>query len=217
MFRNKLTFFSNSENRKLIMDSILFAILIIIFSFFLYDGTEELGYNWQWFRIPEFIYTYNDGRLSAGLLLQGLLVTLKISAISFVLTFTIGLGSAILRLSNSFVGNALSRIYLEAIRNTPLLIQLFFIYFVIAPILNISGFWAAVIALSLFEGAYASEIFRAGITSIDKGQWEASYSLGGNTKFAYFNVILPQAIPRIALPLRDRQYLWSKTLHWSAL
>nr|WP_245549598.1 amino acid ABC transporter permease [Maridesulfovibrio hydrothermalis] len=168
---------------------------------FLYKGTTELGYNWQWFRIPDFIYTYTDGRFNPGPLLLGLGVTLKISGISFVLTFIIGLGTAILRLSNSFVGNALARIYLETIRNTPLLIQLFFIYFVIAPILDISGFWSAVIALSFFEGAYASEIFRAGITSIDKGQWEAAYSLGGSKKFGYLNVILPQAIPRIAPPL----------------
>ncbi|WP_245805450.1 amino acid ABC transporter permease [Desulfovibrio gilichinskyi] len=151
--------------------------------------------------MPDFIFTYSSQGFMAGPLLQGLIVTLKITGISFVLTFIIGLGTAIFRLSDSFMANSLARLYLEIIRNTPLLIQLFFIYFVASPILNINGFWSAVIALSLFEGAYASEIFRSGITSIDIGQWEAAYSLGGDTKFAYLNVILPQAIPRIAPPL----------------
>jgi len=197
MYQNNSKKFQN----KYFLDSLLFAVLAGLLILFLFKGTEKLGYNWQWFRIPEFIFKYDDGQFIPGPLLQGLWVTLKISAISFVLTFAIGLATAILRLSNSFVSNSLSRLYLETVRNTPLLIQLFFIYFVIAPIVGFNGFWASVIALSLFEGAYASEIFRAGITSIDKGQWEAAFSLGGSKKFAYINVILPQAIPRIAPPL----------------
>jgi polar amino acid transport system permease protein len=201
MFPNKPQTATNGIRIKEIIDAILFAVLLGLFGMFLYNGTESLGYNWQWFRIPEYILKVTDEGFSAGLLIEGLGVTLKISAISFIFTFIIGLGTAILRLSSSYVGNAAARVYLELIRNTPLLIQLFFIYFVIAPILGINGFWSAVIALSLFEGAYASEIFRAGITSIDRGQWEASYSLGGNKTFAYINVILPQAIPRIAPPL----------------
>ena len=201
MFQNKTSFYEKNAKNKIILDSLLFAILLILFSIFLYNGTEELGYNWQWFRVPDFIFSFKDNTFIPGPLLQGLGVTLKISALSFILTFIIGLGTAVLRLSNSFVGNITARIYLETIRNTPLLIQLFFIYFVISPILDINGFWSAVIALSLFEGAYASEIFRSGITSIDKGQWEAAFSLGGNKSFAYINVILPQAIPRIAPPL----------------
>ncbi len=201
MFLSKPSFFLKVNDKKYLLDAVLFVILLIIFGLFLYQGTENLGYNWQWFRILEFIVSITDEGIAPGQLMQGLGVTLEISAYSFVMTFVIGLGTAMLRLSGSFVGTALARTYLELIRNTPLLIQLFFIYFVIAPIVGINGFWAAVIALSLFEGAYASEIFRAGIISIDKGQWEAAFSLGGNRRFAYTNVILPQAIPRIAPPL----------------
>ncbi|WP_419779579.1 amino acid ABC transporter permease [Maridesulfovibrio sp.] len=190
-----------ADNKIFIIDSLLFCIIAIGFCYLLYRGTETLGYNWQWFRVPEFIFSLNNGKLTPGLLLQGLAITLKITGLSFVLTFAIGLGTAIMRLSNSFTAKGLARIYLELIRNTPLLIQLFFIYFVVAPIIGIDGFWASVIALSLFEGAYASEIFRAGITSIDRGQWEAAFSLGGDKRFAYCNVILPQAVPRIAPPL----------------
>lgn len=201
MFNIRLTNQQTANKKIYICDITLFIILMAGGCFLLYQGTEKLGYNWQWFRVPDFIFTYSNEEFMPGPLLKGLIVTLKITGFSFVLTFIIGLGTAILRLSDSFVANSLARLYLEIIRNTPLLIQLFFIYFVASPILNISGFWSAVIALSLFEGAYASEIFRSGITSIDKGQWEAAYSLGGNTKFAYLNVILPQAIPRIAPPL----------------
>jgi polar amino acid transport system permease protein len=108
------------------------------------------------------------------------------------------------RLSHSFTARALARGYLELIRNTPLLIQLFFIYFVLAPVVNMDAFTSAVLALSLFEGAYASEILRAGIVSIHKGQWEAAYSLGISTYHSYRYIILPQAFRRILPPLTSQ-------------
>jgi polar amino acid transport system permease protein len=99
------------------------------------------------------------------------------------------------------MGRVVAQGYVELIRNTPLLIQLFFIYFVVAPVLDISAFTAAVLTLSLFEGAYASEIFRAGIQSVQIGQWEAAYSLGLSRFDTYRKIILPQAIRRILPPL----------------
>ncbi len=139
-----------------------------------------------------------------GPLLRGLLVTLKITGISMVFAVMAGLTTALLRMSKSFSGKSLAFLYLETIRNTPLLIQLFFIYFVISPILDISRFSSAVIALSLFEGAYISEIFRAGILSIEKGQWEAAYCLGLNPFHIYSKIILPQAVRRILPPLTNQ-------------
>ena len=91
--------------------------------------------------------------------------------------------------------------YLELARNTPLLVQLFFIYFVLAPILDIGRLPSAILALSLFEGAYASEMIRAGILSIGRGQWEAAYSLGMGKAAAYRYIILPQALRRMMPPL----------------
>ena len=93
---------------------------------------------------------------------------------------------------------------METARNTPLLVQLYFIYFIVAPIIGIDRLYAAVLALSFFEGAYASEIYRAGIVSIDKGQWEAAYSLGLGTFHTYKKIILPQAIRRILPPLTSQ-------------
>ena len=99
------------------------------------------------------------------------------------------------------MGRVVARGYLELVRNTPLLIQIFFIYFVLAPVLDMEAMTAAVLALSLFEGAYASEMFRAGILSIADGQWEAAHSLGLSTRDTYVFVILPQAVRRILPPL----------------
>lgn len=98
----------------------------------------------------------------------------------------------------------MARVYLEVSRNTPLLIQLFFIYFVMGPILGIDRFFAAVLALSLFEGAYVSEIIRSGIISIQRGQWEAAFSIGLNRWSTYRLIILPQALRRILPPLTNQ-------------
>ena len=164
-------------------------------------GTGGLGYQWQWYRVPRFLFTTDGGGWTAGPLLQGLLVTLRISALSLLCMLVLGLTTALLRLSASFTARALARGYLELIRNTPLLIQIFFVYFVMAPVLDIGAFAAAVLALSLFEGAYAAEILRAGIVSIHRGQWEAAHSLGLGTFDTYRSVILPQAVRRVLPPL----------------
>jgi polar amino acid transport system permease protein len=167
-------------------------------------GTEKLGYNWQWYRVPQYIFTFEDGHLVAGPLIHGLMVTFQISGISMLLSFAVGLTAAMFRLSDSHAARILARCYLEVIRNTPLVVQLFFIYFVLGPVLGIDRFFSAVLALSLFEGAYASEIFRAGIVSIQKGQWEAAYSLGLDRFDTYRCIILPQAFRRILPPLTSQ-------------
>lgn len=181
----------------------LLAVVIII-AWLTARGTEKLGYHWQWYRIPQFILTFDGNRIQYGPLLDGLMVTFRITGVSLVLAFAFGLVTALFRLSNSFLAAALARGYLEIIRNTPLLVQLFFIYFVLGPILEVSRFASAVLALSLFEGAYASEIFRAGIVSVQKGQWEAAYSLGLSPYETYRHIILPQAIRRIIPPLTSQ-------------
>jgi polar amino acid transport system permease protein len=186
------------------VDIIKFLLVMVALGWLLYRGTERLGYNWQWHRVPKYIVSFEDGKLILGPLMDGLIVTLRICFLSLLLAALFGLVTALLRMSDSFVGRALARAYLEMIRNTPLLVQLFFIYFVLAPVLGIGRFTAGVLALSLFEGAYASEIFRAGIVSIDKGQWEACYSLGLNAIHTYRYIILPQAIRRIFPPLTSQ-------------
>lgn len=178
-----------------------FSLMALLLVWLLVTGTQRTGYHWQWYRVPQYVYGFDDGRFTAGPLLQGLLVTCKIAGTALVAAFALGLTSALFRLSASPVARATARVYLELIRNTPLLIQLFFIYFVLSPVLDISAFTSAVLALSLFEGAYASEIIRAGILSIHKGQWEASHSLGISTMDTYRYIVLPQAFRRILPPI----------------
>lgn len=158
-------------------------------------------YNWQWYRIPRYLGQIMDGGFIAGPLVRGLSVTLKISGFSLLLTGAFGLATALARLSPLISLRILSRAYLELVRNTPLLVQLFFIYFVLAPVLGISRFSSAVLALSLFEGAYASEIIRAGILAVPRQQWEASLSLGMGQLQTYYHVILPQALANMIPPL----------------
>ncbi len=167
-------------------------------------GAGGLEYHWQWYRVPRYIYTVVDGQWVAGPLLRGLWITLKITAVSLVLATAFGLVAATFRLSHSILARLVARLYVEVIRNTPLLVQLFFIYFVLAPVIGMGRFTAAILALSLFEGAYAAEIFRAGILSIHKGQWEAAYSLGFSRTATYFHVILPQAVRRVLPPLTSQ-------------
>ncbi|MDC0166606.1 amino acid ABC transporter permease [Gammaproteobacteria bacterium] len=164
-------------------------------------GAGEMNYVWQWHRVPQYIYKVIDGELIFGPLLDGLMVTLELSVYSIVLGLLIGLITAFLRLSDSYSGKLLATVYLELVRNTPLLIQLFVFYFVLGPIFEIDRFWVAVLCISFFEGSFASEIIRGGILSVRKGQVEASESLGLSRAATYRYIILPQALPIILPPL----------------
>ncbi len=162
-------------------------------------GAQGMGYNWQWSRVPRYLYREIDGEIWLGPLLKGMIVTLQISALALLLTVVIGLVVAVLRRSNSIAGEGLSRVYIEAIRNTPLLVQLYIFYFILSPILGIDRYWTGVLCLAVFEGAFAAEIFRAGIEAVAKGQWEAARAMGLRPAQIYRFVVLPQAL-RIVLP-----------------
>ena len=184
-----------------VIEWIKFLLTVIIMFWLMDKGAERLGYNWQWYRVPAYIFSFKNGHFQPGPLLEGLLLTFQITLISFFLCMIIGLVTALMRLSDSFAAKLLSRLYLEIIRNTPLLIQIFFIYFVVSPVLVFSAFTSAVLSLSLFEGAYASEIIRSGIVSINKSQWDAAYSLGFSKFNTYRYIVLPQALRRVLPPL----------------
>jgi len=190
--------------RMHLFDISAYLFLMIGGLILLLKGAEDQGYYWQWFRIPKYLYQIEDGQFIAGPILKGLKITLNLTWISLILTYIIGLVTALMRLSNSLLARGIARVYLEITRNTPLLVQIFFMYFVVAPILDIDRFVAGVLALSLFEGSYASEIYRSGIVAVNKGQWEASYTLGLSTYQNYRYIILPQAIRRILPPLTSQ-------------
>lgn len=187
------------------MEIILFIILIAAVVLLFYYNSLSMGYKWQWYRIPWYLFGGNSiNRSDGGLILKGLGTTLLISGVSLIFTVAIGLLTAVLRLSSSYAGRIISKVYLELIRNTPLLIQILFTYFVLAPIFNITPFVSAVISLSLFEGAYTSEIIRGGILSIPEGQWESAYSLGLSTADTFRFIIIPQTFKQILPPLASQ-------------
>lgn len=176
-------------------------MLLLLLGFLFYRGTEQLEYPWQWYRVPPFLFSFEAGAFKPGPLLQGLYVTLQITVLSLFFAVAFGLISALFRLSDSFVAKMVARAYVELIRNTPLLVQIFFVYFVLSPVLGFERFFSAVLALSLFEGAYMSEIFRAGILSVPPSQREAAESLGLGQWDTYRYVVLPQAVRHMLPPL----------------
>lgn len=179
------------------------AAMAGILVFAVMRGAENINYRWQWYRVDDFLFTSENGAWTAGPLIQGLFVTLEISALSLVLTLVIGLAAAFLRLSSSVVGRGLARGYLELIRNTPLLIQLYVMYFVLGPILGWGQVTTAVACLAAFQGAYTSEILRAGLRAIPRGQVEAGESLGLSRIDNYRHVILPQVLRHMLPPLTN--------------
>lgn len=134
-------------------------------------------------------------------IIDGLLMTIKISILSIILGSIMGVAGALCRISHSFFLRAIGNVYVEWIRNTPLLIQILFIYFGLGVFFSLSPMMASVLALSFFAGAYITEIIRAGIQSIHRGQREAALSIGMTEWQAMRLVILPQAIKRILPPL----------------
>ncbi|MBY5946353.1 amino acid ABC transporter permease [Photobacterium rosenbergii] len=189
---------------KPFFSGLLQVSLVAIFILWLLEtGADAMNYRWQWYRIPQYLWFVEGGEWFPAELLEGLRVTLEISAVSLLFTLVIGLATALLRLSDSIVGRTLARGYIELIRNTPLLVQIYLLYFVFGPVLGLERFTTAVLALSLFQGAYTAEIFRAGLTSIERGQFEASNSLGLSKLDSYRFVILPQVIKRILPPLTN--------------
>lgn len=134
-------------------------------------------------------------------MLDGLRMTIYISALSIFFGTLMGLAGALAKVSHFRVLRGLAAMYVEWIRNTPLLIQIMFIYFGVGAFVPFSPLTASVFALSFFSGAYITEIIRAGIQSIHKGQREAALSLGMSDRQAMFLVVLPQAIRRILPPL----------------
>lgn len=137
------------------------------------------------------------------ILLLGAGVTIEITAVSVFIGFCIGLFVGIARICKVKVLRILAAIYADCIRGTPLLVQIFLIYFAL-PILTehrVEPFVAAVAACGINSGAYVSEIFRAGIQAIDVGQMEAGRSLGLSWWQTMYHVILPQAVRNILPPL----------------
>jgi polar amino acid transport system permease protein len=150
--------------------------------------------------------------ISAALpmLFKGLQVTLYIFVIAIILGFIIGLLVALLRLAPNKILNWIAKVYVDAIRGTPFIVQLFFIYFGVnsLQLISLNSTTAGIVTVAINAGAYFAEIIRAGIQSIDKGQTEAARSIGFTGAQTMRYVVLPQAFRRM-LPTITNQSIIS--------
>lgn len=187
-------------------------------------------WNWGVIPQYLFRYDQEKNRWTANLLIQGLFTTIRLSVWATILAFILGLVLGLCRTSKRLFQQLLGRSYVESIRNLPPLVLIFIFYyfvsdqlmpaigveswvrglgpsaqavvsFLFAPPENIAAFLSAVVTLAIYEGSYITEIIRAGVQSIEKGQWEASYTLGLSWWQQMRHVILPQALRRSLPPL----------------
>ena len=148
-------------------------------------GDAHVAPSMRWHHIVTFIQ-------AAG-------VTLAISVLAMALAIPFGLALAVARLYGGVVLSKLAEAYVELYRGTPVLLQLYVLYYGLAPIIKLGPFTAAVIGLGMNYAAYEAEVYRAGIQAVPKGQMEAALSLGMPTPLALRRVVLPQGF-RLALP-----------------
>jgi polar amino acid transport system permease protein len=187
-------------------------------------------WNWSLIPQYIIRYDEDSGHWVANYLLQGLLTTIRLSIWSGALALVFGLFMALAATGGSLFWRMVSRTYVELMRNLPPLVLIFIFYFFLADQLalllgidelignagerartvisllfckpeNLSPFLSAVITLAIFEGAYITEIIRAGIQGVERQQWEASHALGLTRRHALRHIILPQAMRQVLPPL----------------
>ena len=159
--------------------------------------------------IGDTLATYQEWK--SGLLVIGLWITLQISVIATILGVIIGIIGGLARISSNPALKWATIVYVEIIRGSPLMVQILIWYFVLGTVINellasaglgrLPAFWYGVASLACFAGAYVTEIVRAGIQSIHRGQTEAARSLGMSYAQSMLHIILPQALRRILPPL----------------
>ncbi len=135
-------------------------------------------------------------------------LTLALSVLSLLVGSVIGFVFSLLRISQNRVCSACTFAYAEIFRGTPILVQLFLVYFGLPIIfhLDVSAFTTVAVSMTLYTAGYMTEIFRAAIQAVDRGQWDAAYSIGMTYVHALFKVVLPQAM-RIAVPPSLGQFI----------
>ena len=178
-------------------------LLILFLAIAFLPGCSD---NWGWYVVNP----YNrSGLINLKFLLSGYYFTLLLSFTSILISVVVGLLVALPGLSKNPWLRNFNRVYVELVRSVPILVLILWVYYGLPPItgLDVTVFWAGVIALALSDSAFQAEIFRGGIQSIDKGQYEASHSVSLNYRDMMRFVILPQAIRRI-LPALGNQLVY---------
>lgn len=216
--------------RPVLLDYILLALIGGSILYFYWQLENELQYEWSWETIPQFLMKERNGSWEPNFLLEGLFTTIRLSIWATLLASVVGVLMGLARVSQSHFARMISRTYVEIVRNMPPIVLIFISYFFLSAQLThylaldstiqdmpswmhsvISVFFSkpsqftqfitGVITLGLYEGAYITEIVRGGVNSVQRGQWEASASLGFNRFDQLRLVVLPQALKVIVPPL----------------
>lgn len=151
-------------------------------------------FPWNFGVIPEYLPLFREGAIA----------TLQITTFGILFGLVLGIIIGLMRTSKIWIFDSLARLYIFLIRGTPLLLQLFIIYYGLSSVVKIPGYPAAIIALGIHNAAYIAEIFRGAITSVDRGQREAALSIGMTSWQSMKRIILPQAFKRAIPPLGNQ-------------
>ncbi|MGF1477004.1 MAG: amino acid ABC transporter permease [Geminicoccaceae bacterium] len=164
---------------------------------------QESSYNWGWYVI---LPTTDTGMTNIQFLLAGLGATITLSVLAILIAMVMGLIIALFGLSSDPVARGFNRTYVEIVRSVPVLVMLLWVHYGLPVILglNFDVFASGVVALAICESAFLAEIFRGGVQSIARGQFEAADSLGLGYGDKMRDVILPQAVRRILPPLGNQ-------------
>ncbi len=178
-------------------------IVFLASSTFLLVGCSD---NWGWYVVDP---TTPSGFTNLSFMLSGLYYTILLSLIAISISIVVGLTVALPGLSSNRLLKTFNRVYVESVRSVPILVLILWVYYGLPQIagVTIGVFWSGVIALALSDSAFEAEIFRAGIQSIDKGQYEAAHTISLPYADTMRFVILPQAIRRI-LPALGNQLVY---------
>jgi polar amino acid transport system permease protein len=173
-----------------------FSLLFILISLSIYFMFSNITYNFNWAQVYEYKQKF----------INGFIMTVVISFFALILSFIIGLFFAYAQNSKLIILRFFSRFYIEIIRGTPLLVQILIFFYVFANNLGFENrYIVGTVILAIFSGAYVCEIIRAAIESIEKEQFETSFSLGMSNYQMYRHIIFPQAFKRM-LPSLTGQF-----------
>ncbi|MEP0564086.1 MAG: amino acid ABC transporter permease, partial [Paracoccaceae bacterium] len=177
--------------------------LLLVPMFLLLAGCSD---NWGWYVVDP---STTNGFNNLKFMLTGAYYTIALSVTAILISVFVGLLVALPGLSSNKGWRAFNRVYVEIVRAVPILVLILWVYYGLPTLtgLTLSVFWAGVLALALSDSAFQAEIFRAGIQSIAKGQYEAAQSISLNYRDTMRYVILPQAIRRI-LPALGNQLVY---------
>ncbi len=177
--------------------------LAVLFSLLLLGGCAD---SWGWYVVNPATET---GRQNLAFLIDGLYYTMALSVTAISISICLGLIVALPGLSARRTPKTINRVFVELVRAIPILVLILWVYYGLPQVagISISVFWAGVLALAISDSAFQAEIFRAGIQSIDRGQYEAAQSISLNYRNTMRYVILPQAIKRI-LPALGNQLVY---------